>query len=161
MKCCLRYLLYITLSSVVATFSFISGEEHDFLFALSNELLPILITLIVLYTTLSQLILDQLSLYTKSVEVDIRQLIKELKRNIKWEFIILAVYFMILLLNKIAIAQTAYGGLQCIMRFIVDMCTFFSVFYFLYVVYDSTSGFYTLYTANHDNKDKFTDTKNA
>lgn len=61
MKRLLKYIGYFILSLIIALISFFAGEERDFLFMFSKNLIPTLITIIVLYTTLSNFIFNQLT----------------------------------------------------------------------------------------------------
>lgn len=82
----LKYIGYFTLSLIMALISFFAGEERDFLFMFSKNLIPVLITIVVLYTTLSNLILNQLTLYKDLTGADIHECVKALKRNVRKVF---------------------------------------------------------------------------
>lgn len=146
-----RYFGYILLSFIVGLLSYIAGEDADFLYKLSANLLALLITLTTLYTTLTNLIVAQLAKMKDKHDVDITSCISSLRRNIKFMFVIIAVDFLVFELLKIKMPAiheivsliTTYSHL------IVDMITFFSLFYFLYVVYDTTMAFYNLFEANY------------
>lgn len=146
-----RYFGYILLSFIVGLLSYIAGEDADFLYKLSANLLALLITLTTLYTTLTNLIVAQLAKMKDKHDVDITSCIGSLRRNIKFMFVIIAVDFLVFELLKIKMPAiheivsliTTYSHL------IVDMITFFSLFYFLYVVYDTTMAFYNLFEANY------------
>lgn len=141
----LRYLGYIVLSLLMALLSFCAGEERDFLFMLSKNLVPVLITIVVLYTTLSNMILSQLSQYKELTGAKVEVGVKALKRNVKFMFGILTCGFFMLLVANIIFTRFEDVYIQDGTRIMVDMITFFSLFYFLYVIYDSTLGFYTIY----------------
>jgi len=141
----LKYIGYLTLSLIMAFISFFAGEERDFLFAFSKNLIPVLITIVVLYTTLSNLILNQLTLYKDLTGADIQKCIKALKRNVHFEFAIIAFDFIIGLIANILFSKSECTCILYGTRIFVNMITFFSVFYFLYIIYDSTIGFYNIY----------------
>lgn len=152
MKCAIfRYFGYILLSFIVGLLSFIADEDSDFLYKLSGNLLALLITLTTLYTTLTNLIVAQLAKMKDKHDVDITSCIGSLRRNIKIMFVIIAVDFLAFeLLNiKIPDIHELVSIISTYSRLIVDMMTFFSLFYFLYVVYDTTMAFYNLFEANH------------
>lgn len=67
----------------------------------SKNLIPVLITIVVLYTTLSNLILNQLTLYKDLTGADIHECVKALKRNVYFEFAIIAFDFIIVLIANI------------------------------------------------------------
>lgn len=152
MKCAIfRYFGYILLSFIVGLLSFIADEDSDFLYKLSGNLLALLITLTTLYTTLTNLIVAQLAKMKDKYDVDITSCIGSLRRNIKIMFVIIAVDFLAFeLLNiKIPNIHELVSVISTYSRLIVDMMTFFSLFYFLYVVYDTTMAFYNLFEANY------------
>lgn len=152
MKCAIfRYFGYILLSFIVGLLSFIADEDSDFLYKLSGNLLALLITLTTLYTTLTNLIVAQLAKMNDKHDVDITSCIGSLRRNIKIMFVIIAVDFLAFeLLNiKIPDIHELVSIISTYSRLIVDMMTFFSLFYFLYVVYDTTMAFYNLFEANY------------
>lgn len=142
---CLRYIGYLILSLIIALISFFAGKERDFLFMFSKNLIPTLITIIVLYTTLSNFILNQLTIYKDLTGANIQRCIKALKRNVYFEFAIISFDFIIILITNIIISKSECIYVLYGTRIFVNMITFFSLFYFLYIIYDSTLGFYNIY----------------
>lgn len=65
--------------------------------------------------------------------------------NTYFEFAIIAFDFIIVLIANILFSKSECAYILCGTRIFVNMITFFSVFYFLYIVYDSTIGFYNIY----------------
>lgn len=152
MSCALfRYFGYALLSFIAGLLSYVAGKDSDFLYKLSGNLLTILITLTTLYTTLTNLIVAQLAKMKEKHEVDITSCIGSLRRNIKIMFIIIATDFLAfeILSIKMSNFHELVGIMSNYSRLIVDMLTFFSLFYFLYVVYDTTMAFYNLFEANY------------
>lgn len=95
--------------------------------------------------------MTQLAKMKDKHDVDFTSCIGSLRRNIKIMFVIIAVDFLAFeLLNiKIPDIHELVSIISTYSRLIVDMMTFFSLFYFLYVVYDTTMAFYTLFEANY------------
>lgn len=152
MSCAIfRYFGYILLSFIVGLLSYIAGEDSDYLYKLSGNLLALLITLSTLYTTLTNLIVAQLAKMKDKHDVDITSCIGSLRRNIKIMFVIIAVDFLAFEFLNINIPN--FHELVCFIntysRLFIDMMTFFSLFYFLYIVYDTTMAFYNLFEANY------------
>ena len=71
MKNVLRYMLYLVLSFGFGYASFMCGPDNDYLGKLSLTLLPLLTTILVLYTTLSNLVLGQMQKYQETGEIDV------------------------------------------------------------------------------------------
>ena len=109
----LKYIGYFTLSLIMALISFFAGEERDFLFMFSKNLIPVLITIVVLYTTLSNLILNQLTLYKDLTGADIHECVKALKRNVYFEFAIIAFDFIIVLIANILFSKSECAYILC------------------------------------------------
>ena len=120
----------------------------DYLFYISKNILPILLTLIVLYTTSFGLVLKEFSTYKSKTNMDgieeVQKLINSLKRNFKIMLFIIGIDVFFLILYK-----TVNVCFLQMLRIIIDACTIFSIFYFLYVIYDSIKGFFCLYIENN------------
>lgn len=148
MKTLLRYLLYLILSIGVGYASFMSGTDNDYLGKLSLTLLPLLITILVLYTTLSNLVLGQMQKYQEKNRIDLKPVFRALKRNIYLEFSIL-VFVLIFFIGKGLVL--AYYNNEIIIKLLNvanNAVVFFALFYFLYVIYDSTMSFYDIVEEN-------------
>lgn len=150
MNAIFRYIGYCVVSALFGWLSSIG--EKDILGAISNNLFQILITIIVLYITLSNLVYNQIILIKSKNGEDISSGISALKRNIRIMFSIIGIDFIsFLLLN---IFSTAFYSRAKSLLFLFDKqiaintLTFFSVFYFLYVIYDSAMAFYNLIKFN-------------
>lgn len=147
----LRYFGYIALSFIVGLLSYFADKTNDYLYRLSGNLITILITLTALYTTLTNLIVVQLAKMKNENEVNIVDCIASLKRNIYIMFGIIAVVFLLFVLLSLNITRNhiLLMYISVYSRLIIDMMTFFSLFYFLYVIYDTTMAFYNLFKANY------------
>lgn len=139
-------------------FGFLSSRgKNDLLYSISGGLFPILITIIVLYVTLSNLVYNQIVSVNRRFDVDITSGIDALKRNIRWMFILLGVDFVLFIVIDI-LPEDFFGncgeGIALFDRRIaVDALTFFSLFYYLYVIYDSAMAFFNLMKAKADRED--------
>ena len=99
MKTILRYLLYLILSIGIGYASFMGGADNDYLGKLSLNLLPLLITILVLYTTLSNLVLGQMQKYQEKNGINLKPVFTALRRNVYIEFSIL-VFVLIFFIGK-------------------------------------------------------------
>lgn len=151
----LRYVGYMALSLL---FGFLSSRgKNDLLYSISGGLFPILITIIVLYVTLSNLVYNQIVSVKRRFDVEITAGIDALKRNIRWMFILLGIDFLLFIVIDI-LPEDFFGicsdGMTLFDRRIaVDALTFFSLFYYLYVIYDSAMAFFNLMKAKADRED--------
>lgn len=75
---------------------------------------------------------------------EVQKLINSLKRNFKIMLFIIGIDVFFLILYK-----TVNVCFLQMLRIIIDACTIFSIFYFLYVIYDSIKGFFCLYIENN------------
>lgn len=157
MNATFRYIGYSIVSLLVGWLSSISGE-NDILRAISNNLFPLLISIIILYITLSNLVYNQIALIKFKLNENISSGIAALKRNIKIMFSILAIDFISFLSLNIIPANFYIQIKTCFSLFdkqiAINTLTFFSVFYFLYIIYDSSMAFYNLIKFNKDSQQK-------
>ena len=63
-----RYIIYAVLTICVGYVSSLCSEEKDYLYEMSRNLLTVCITLVTLYTTISNLVLLQLSKFHEEEE---------------------------------------------------------------------------------------------
>lgn len=75
---------------------------------------------------------------------EVQKLINSLKRNFKIMLFIIGINVFFLILY-----ETVNVCFLQMLRIIIDACTIFSIFYFLYVIYDSIKGFFNLYIENN------------
>lgn len=152
MKAILRYLLYLILSIGVGYTSFMGGADNDYLGKLSLSLLPLLITILVLYTTLSNLVLGQMQKYQEKNRINLKPVFRALRRNVYMEFFIL-VFVLIFFIGKgLVLAHYNNGIIIKLLNITNNAITFFALFYFLYIIYDSTMSFYDSVEENDESE---------
>ena len=78
-----RYIIYVVLTACVGYISSLCSEENDYLYGMSRNLLTVCITLVTLYTTISNLVMMQLSKFHEESKENIRKCLEGLRRNIK------------------------------------------------------------------------------
>lgn len=156
MNAIFRYIGYCVVSALFGWLS--SVGDKDILNAISNNLFQLLITIIVLYITLSNLIYNQITLIQSKYGNDTSSGISALKRNIRIMFAIIALDFtFFVVLNIIPI--NFYNQTKSIFflfdkQIAINTPTFFSIFYFLYVIYDSAMAFFNLIKFNSNSEQK-------
>lgn len=146
MNSAFRYIGYVAISLL---FGFLSSiGEGDLLYAISANLFPLLITIIVLYVTLSNLVYNQISAIRAKYGSDISSGIDALKRNIKCMFAIIGFDFLLFIAFDIMPSSLWSECRELFFLFdktvAIDAITFFSIFYFLYIIYDSAMAFFNL-----------------
>lgn len=144
----LRYFLYIAFSSGIGFLSWISGVENDFIYSLHKSFLQILISIFVAYGTLSNVVLTQLGLYAHNKKANIESAIDELRRNIRIESVILIIDVFIVVISSLMYSKDLLGVYDTYRMLFLDIIISFSLLYFLYVVYDTTMGFYLIFSEN-------------
>lgn len=164
---CVRYSTYIVCAYIVGIISAISSIEKDFLFSMKGSIIQILISVIVLYTTLSNLVLSQMAIFLKDkkIDIDMKECIEPFKRNLKIMLSLFAVEIISLIVATIICMECHSDINVCInmthysiqypeyaywVRVTLNACTAFSIFYFLYCIYDSSLAFYAAYVANNN-----------
>lgn len=148
MKTILRYLLYLILSIGIGYASFMCGAENDFLDKLSRNLLPLLITILVLYTTLSNLVLGQIQKYQEKNICNLTPVFKALRRNVYIEFSILAFVVIFFIGKGLVLVHYNNEIIIKLLNITNNAVVFFALSYFLYVIYDSTMSFYDIVEEN-------------
>lgn len=78
-----RYIIYVVLTACIGYASSLCSEENDYLYGMSRNLLTVCITLVTLYTTISNLVMMQLSKFHEDSKGNIRKCLEGLRRNIK------------------------------------------------------------------------------
>ena len=155
MNTAFRYIGYCVVSLLLGWLSSLGGEK-DILQSISNNLFQLLITIIVLYITLSNLVYNQIILIKSKNGEDVSSGVSALKRNIKIMFSIIGIDFISFVLLNI-FPSTFYSQAKSLFflfdkQVAINALTFFSVFYFLYVIYDSAMAFYNLIKFNSNSE---------
>lgn len=146
-----RYIIYVVLTACVGYVSSLCPEEKDYLYGMGRNLLTVCITLVTLYTTISNLVMMQLSKFHEESKGNIKKCLESLRRNIRILMGLIATdAFVLIIIPNINIPLELWHWVLNHYRLITDMVVFFTLFYFLYVIYDSTLAFYNLF--EHNNK---------
>lgn len=136
------YIFYLVFSFLFGYLSTLG--EYDYLAQISNTIIPILMTLMVLYASISgQLILR---LIDKKLEKDdLNIVVNAMERNVIIEAIILiSTFAFIACFSWLISLLKEKDSLLNIIYIIRNALVSFDVLYFVYVVYDSTIGLYHL-----------------
>lgn len=143
-----RYVGYVVVSVLLGWLSTLGGIEKDFLFNLKNSVIPVLLTLLVLFTTISNLLIKEVSLYNKGKEIDITPVVNSFKRNTIIEIIIISVLFLTFIVTGVFYSVQVECVEYCF-RVFSNSLTAFAFIYFLIVIYDSQSALYTMLKENN------------
>lgn len=143
-----RYVGYVVVSVLLGWLSTLGGIEKDFLFNLKNSVIPVLLTLLVLFTTISNLLIKEVSLYNKGKEIDITPVVNSFKRNTIIEIIIISVLFLTFIVTGV-FYRVQVECVEYCFRVFSNSLTAFAFIYFLIVIYDSQSALYTMLKENN------------
>ena len=143
-----RYVGYVVVSVLLGWLSTLGGIEKDFLFNLKNSVIPVLLTPLVLFTTISNLLIKEVSLYNKGKEIDITPVVNSFKRNTIIEIIIISVLFLTFIVTGVFYSVQVECVEYCF-RVFSNSLTAFAFIYFLIVIYDSQSALYTMLKENN------------
>lgn len=143
-----RYIGYIVVSLALGWLSTHGGVENDFLFNLRNSVIPVLLTLLVLFSTISNLLIKEVTLYNKDKGVDITDVVNSFKRNTIIEIIIISFLFFVYITTGI-VSKVPIDCIQYCFRVFSNSVTVFAFMYFLIVIYDSQSALYTMLKENN------------
>lgn len=137
------------LSILLGWISSLSGELNDYVQKLSNTIIPLLLTLLVLYSTLTIHIINELRKLED--DKDLSTVVSALKSNIVTEIIIVLLLFITLILKGFLIG--IYPDYSNIIQIAVNSSVVFAFLFFIWVIIDVTMGLYDL-VINNINKGK-------
>ena len=140
-----RYIGYATISVFIGYVSYLGGQKYDYLFKISGNLVPILISLLVFYVTIFGSILKELICYKNRTNADTSDVLK----NIKLEIIIEMILIIFSLLCFIIRGALAPNTIKLFIAIVSNSITVFSIIYFLLAIYDSILGLWDLIEANN------------
>ena len=141
----LKYVGYAVVSLFLGWAS--DTSEVDFIEKITSSIIPILLTLTVLHTTLTNLLLSELMKYKASNPATIGDVINALKRSAVIELAMIVFTFVVLVVEgwiSTLIPQIIpYKGV------VINAIIAFDVLYFAYVIYDNIDGWYKLLKENN------------
>ena len=77
-----RYIIYVVLTACIGYASSLCSEENDNLYGMSRNLLTVCITLVTLYTTISNLVMMQLSKFHEESKGNILKCLEGLRGSV-------------------------------------------------------------------------------
>jgi len=140
------YIISIILSILLGWVSTLGGEQNDFVRRMGNNLIPLLLTLMVLYSTLTIHLINELRKFNEKKEKDLSSVIRALRSNIVTELIIIIIAFSVLVCNNLI--KTNFPNLVSYVEIASNSIIVFSFIYFLWVIIDATMGLYALIIDN-------------
>lgn len=139
-----RYIGYLTISILLGWASDVSN--NDFIEKITNSIIPILLTLTVLHTTLTNLLLNELLKYKASQPAQIDAVVDELKRSAVIELGLIVFTLVVLTIESIVTQWipiiSQYKGM------LINALVAFDILYFVLVIYDNINGWYKLIKEN-------------
>ena len=141
-----RYCGYLAISLVLGWISN-KGGENDFIENISSSIIPILLTLTVLHTTLTNLLLNELLKYKSKHTAEIEEVVNALKRSAVIELFLIGITFVVLISN--GFISQILPTFDLYREVIVNSLIVFDILYFMLVIYDNIDGWYKLIKANN------------
>lgn len=142
------YITCILMSILLGWVSTLSGEVNDYVQKLSNTIIPLLLTLLVLYSTLTIHLINELRKLENNS--DLSNVVKALKKNIVSEIVIVLVLFVLLVLNGFFII--VFPCYTNIIQIIINSAVVFGFLFFIWVIIDVTMGLYDIVIKNINNR---------
>ncbi len=134
-----RYIGYFTVSLFLGWMSTLG--KNDFIQSIEQSIVPILLALLTLSTTLSAQLINEIRRFkVTNPNVEIRNTIDAMKRNLVVELGVIAITFLVLVLKDWLELYLCSELSQIISNTVVV----FSVLYYCIVIYDSSLGLYDL-----------------
>lgn len=141
----LKYIGYAVISLLLGWAADIN--KVDFIEKITPSIIPILLTLTVLHTTLTNLLLSELLKYKEANHVTIDDVLCALKRSAIIELALIVFTFVLLVVEGAISALIPqiipYKGIA------INALIVFDVLYFVYVIYDNIDGWYKLLKENN------------
>ena len=141
----LKYIGYAVIALLLGWAADIN--EVDFIEKITPSIIPILLTLTVLHTTLTNLLLSELLKYKAANPVSIDDVLCALKRSAIIELALIVFTFVLLVVEGAISALIPqiipYKGI------VINALIVFDVLYFVYVIYDNIDGWYKLLKENN------------
>lgn len=154
-----KYIGYAVVSFFLGWLSY-QANENDYINNVSSSIIPILLTLLVLYTSLSGFIFNELFKFKEKIKtehedsVDIGPTIKSMKRNVLIEISCIITCFLLLIVKGVLLncCHNQDNVFFNVFMILSNAVIAFAVMYFIIVIYDSVEGLYELITENNKMK---------
>lgn len=144
---CFKYIGYAIFSILLGWLSSLGGEEKDYVLKVSTIIIPLLLTLIALTTTLTGMIINELQKFKSNFNKDISQVVYELKRNVIIQIGIVAVAFIFLTCKEAIIIY--FPCIDAYATIAQNSVIVFAFMYFVLVIADAAMGLYDLIIENN------------
>jgi len=138
------YALCAIISMALGYVSTCSNDENDYVQKLSYNIIPLLLTLLVLYSTLTIHFINELRKLDNNENLG--TVVYELRRNIVVEVVILVILFILLGLKNYLLAS--FNDYSNLIQFTTNSLVVFTFLYFIWVIFDVTMGLYELVMKN-------------
>jgi hypothetical protein len=142
----LIYLICIITSVILGWISTLGGIENDYVQKLSINVIPLLLTLLVLYSTLTIHLINELR---KIGNKNVSSVVNALKSNIIFEIVIVVFLFVVLICKSCLLCRfPCYSNL---IQIATNSTIVFAFLFFIWVIVDVTMGLYELVVHNLNN----------
>ena len=141
-----KYIGYFTVSLFLGWMS--SLGKNDFVQSIEHSIVPILLALLTLSTTLSAQLVNEIRKFKeKHPTVETKDTLDAMKRNVVIELSIIAATFLVLIVKDWLELYICPGIVQVTSNAIVV----FSILYYCIVIYDSSMGLYNIMKGDDEN----------
>lgn len=134
-----RYIGYCAVSLFLGWMSTLGN--NDFVQSMEQNIVPILLALLTLSTTLSAQLVNEIQKFKEKYStVETKDTVEAMKRNVVIELSVIAITFIVLVIKDWLILYLNSAFTQIIVNTVVV----FSVLYYCIVIYDSSMGLYNI-----------------
>ncbi len=141
------YSTCIIMSILLGWVSTLGGEVNDYVQKLSNNVIPLLLTLLVLYSTLTIHLINELRKLEN--DKDLSSVVHALKSNIVTEIIIVLILFFVLVLKSFLLSY--FESSVNLIQIATNSAVVFAFLFYIWVIIDVTMGLYDLVIKNLKN----------
>lgn len=143
-----KYIGYVAVSVIFGWLSTFGGHEKDYLAKVASTIIPVLLTLTALTTTLTGLLLNELYKFKAQFKIEINETVDQLKRNVQIQIVLITITFAFLCCKEMLFnyLPNISESVQIAQNSLVVFC----FLYFVLVIYDVASGLYALINKNNE-----------
>lgn len=143
-----KYIGYLSVSVILGWLSTFGGQDKDYLAKVASTIIPVLLALTALTTTLTGLLLNELYKFKSQYKIEINNTVDQLKRNVQIQIGLIAITFSFLCCKEMFIYN--FPDIIEYILVVQNAIVVFSFLYFVLVIYDVATGLYQLIKKNNE-----------
>ncbi len=144
MSSSVQKILIVAVSIIIACLSYRLPDGNDFLWSIRYAIIPVLVTMLTLYTTLSMNLVKELDDLPEQFRERAMQVVDSIKFEIRLELIMLLITFSLLVINAFF---TEKSIMKPVFRCVIDGLIIIDIVNFIIAIIDTFFGYLELIKA--------------